>query len=241
MKRFFALLLAMLMLTGLMPVSAAASSEDSPAYAPETSTEVDVDSRYDYRAIFDLDNTRYDGRIWTDKTVAAEDLKYTGNVREVQDEVISDHSGAVTVTLDEGEDFLVSYSALASTTSVLSETASPIDLVLVLDMSPMSNSQNGKLASMLSAVESAAESIMGLNENNRVAVVAFSSQAKVLLPLGRYESVDMSSSGQTGLTTTVTCTYLEEGETQTGTETFVVSYQNGRPSTNTRRWASTPA
>ena len=61
MKRFFALLLAVLMLTGLMPVSAAANSEDSPAYAPETSTEVDVDSRYDYRAIFDLDNTRYDG------------------------------------------------------------------------------------------------------------------------------------------------------------------------------------
>lgn len=229
MKRFFALLLAVFMLTGLMPVSAAASSEDSPAYTPETSTEVDVDSRYDYRAIFDLDNTRYDGRIWTDKTVAAGDLTYTGNVREVEDEVISDHSGAVTVKLDEGEDFLVSYSALASTTSVLSETASPIDLVLVLDMSPMSNSKDGKLASMLSAVESAAESIMGLNENNRVAVVAFSSQAKVLLPLGRYKSVDMSSSGQTGLTTTVTCTYLEEGKTQTGTETFVVSYQNGTP------------
>ena len=229
MKRFFALLLAVFMLTGLMPVSAAASSEDSPAYTPETSTSVDVDSRYDYRAIFDLDNTRYDGRIWTDKTVAAGDLTYTGNVREVQDEVISDHSGAVTVTLDEGEDFLVSYSALASTTSVLSETASPIDLVLVLDMSPMSNSQNGKLASMLSAVESAAASIMGLDENNRVAVVAFSSQAKVLLPLGRYKSVDMSSSGQTGQTTTVTCTYLEENQTQTGTETFVVSYQNGTP------------
>ena len=147
----------------------------------------------------------------------------------MEDEVISDHSGSVTVKLDEGEDFLVSYSALASTTSVLSETQSPIDLVLVLDMSPMSNSQNGKLASMLSAVESAAESIMGLDENNRVAVVAFSSQAKVLLPLGRYESVDMSSKGQTGQTTTVTCTYVEEGETQTGTETFVVSYQNGTP------------
>lgn len=229
MKRFFALLLAVFMLTGLMPVSAAASSEDSPAYTPETSTEVDVDSRYDYQAIFDLDNTRYDGRIWTDKTVSAGDLTYTGNVREVHDEVISDHSGAVTVTLDEGEDFLVSYSALASTTSVLSDTQSPIDLVLVLDMSPMSNSQNGKLASMLSAVESAAASIMGLDENNRVAVVAFSSQAKVLLPLGRYVSVDMSSSGQTGKTTTVTCTYLEENQTQTGTETFVVSYQNGTP------------
>ena len=53
----------------------------------------------------------------------------------MEDEVISDHSGAVTVTLDEGEDFLVSYSALASTTSVLSDTQSPIDLVLVLDKS----------------------------------------------------------------------------------------------------------
>ena len=130
----------------------------------------------------------------------------------------------------EGEDFLVSYSALASTTSVLSEEASPIDLVLVLDMSPMSNSQPGKLASMLGAVESVVKSIMGLDEDNRVAIVAFSSQAEVLLPLGRYDSVDMDpGTGTPSNATTVTCTYVKSGESAAETSSFDVSYQNGTP------------
>ncbi len=111
---------------------------------------------------------------------------------------------------------------------MLSETDAPIDLVLVLDLSPMSNSVSGKLDSMLRAVESAAAHMMDLNENNRVAIVAYSSQAVTLLPLGHYSSITMTrDTADPGQATAVTCTY-EQGET-TGCNTFHVSYQNGTP------------
>lgn len=235
-KRILAAALAVIMLLGAIPAAAADSgqgeSPDNPnpltVTAPTTAT--DVDSRYDYTKIFDLNNTRYDGRIWTDKTVSDSDLTYTGNVREYGQGEISDHTGRVTITKGSGEDFLVSYSALASTTTVLSETASPIDLVFVLDMSPMSNSAAGKLNSMLTAVEAAVEAMMGLNPNNRVGIVAYSSQAEVLLPLGHYTSVNLNpGSGAPGQSTTVTCTYVEKGATDARSNTFSVSYQLGTP------------
>ena len=103
---------------------------------------------------------------------------------------------------------------------MLSETDAPIDLVLVLDLSPMSNSVSGKLDSMLSAVESAAAHMMDLNENNRVAIVAYSSQAVKLLPLGHYSRITMTrDTAGPGQATAVTCTY-EQGGT-TGSNTFL--------------------
>ena len=201
--------------------------------SPETNritTAADVDSRYDYREIFDLSNTRYDGRIWTDKTVLDRDMTFYGNVHEIGEDEIVDHTGSVTVGMDRksGKNFLVCYSALAATTTVISETESPIDLVFVLDMSPMSNSAAGKLESMLDAVESASDEILKLNPNNRVAVVAYSSQAEVLLPLGHYDAIQMSpGTGEPSHMTTVTCQYTENGKSDT--KNFTVSYLNGTP------------
>lgn len=151
--------------------------------SPAPTTATDVDSRYDYTKIFDLNNTRYDGASGRTKrypTAISPIPATSGNTARG----ISDHTGRVTITKGSGEDFLVSYSALASTTTVLSETASPIDLVFVLDMSPMSNSAAGKLNSMLTAVEAAVEAMMGLNPNNRVGIVAYSSQAECCSRLG---------------------------------------------------------
>ena len=250
-KKIIAAVLAVVMLLGMIP--AAAANEEGEKFLPEEvslentifpdhyvtgqasvdptiKTAVDVDSRYDYQAIFDLNNTLYDGRIWTDKSVFDNNIVYSGNVHEEDGSDITDHSGKVTVEKKDDEAFLVSYSALASTTTVLSETKSPIDLVLVLDMSPMINSQPGKLDSMLTAVESAVTAMMGFNSNNRVAVVAYSSQAEVLLPLGRYTQVDMDpGDGSPSQATTVTCTYLKEGEDEMESQSFAVSYQNSTP------------
>lgn len=188
MKRLLPLVFALIMIMSIIPLPAMAAENRQPEGAVP-STSADGDTRYTYQDIFNLDNTRYDGRIWTDKTVSTGDLKYTGNVHELGDDKEYHDNNQVVVKKDEGEDFLVSYSALASTTTVLSETDSPIDLVMVLDLSPMSNSESGKLDSMLRAVESATAHMMELNENNRVAIVAYSSQAETLLPLGHYASV----------------------------------------------------
>ena len=227
MKRFLAVLLAVSMIVSVFPLTASATGDPTETSQSSASAVADADTRYTYQSIFDLDNTRYDGRIWTDKTVSTGDLTYTGNVRELGDDQYHDINQVV-VEKGEGEDLLVSYSALASTTTVLSETDAPIDLVLVLDLSPMSNSVSGKLDSMLRAVESAAAHMMELNENNRVAIVAYSSQAVTLLPLGHYSSITMTRDGAPpSQATAVTCDY-EQGGT-TGSNTFHVSYQNGTP------------
>ena len=228
MKRFLAVLLAVSMIVSVFPLTASATDDPTETSQSSASAVADADTRYTYQSIFDLNNTRYDGRIWTDKTVSTGDLTYTGNVRELGDDKQYHDNNQVVVKKCEGEDLLVSYSALASTTTVLSETDAPIDLVLVLDLSPMSNSVSGKLDSMLRAVESAAAHMMALNENNRVAIVAYSSQAVTLLPLGHYSSITMTrDDADPSQATAVTCTY-EQGET-TGNKTFHVSYQNRTP------------
>lgn len=117
---------------------------------------------------------------------------------------------------------------MASSTSVINLTDSPLDLVLVFDLSPMSNSKAGKLASMLSAVESAVEHVLAANPNNRVAIVAYSSQAETLLPLGHYDRVSVTNgSGAPTRATTVTCSYSKDGISNS--HTFNVSHQNGTP------------
>ena len=226
MKKFLSFMLAVILTLGLMPYAASASAEAAPQAPAVSASAADADTRYTYEEIFNLNNTRYDGRIWTDKTVSAGDLTYEGNVHE-QD---GSSKGSVTVELDKavGESFLVSFSAMASTTSVINLTDSPLDLVLVLDLSPMSNSKEGKLASMLSAVESAVEHVLAANPNNRVAIVAYSSQAEILLPLDHYDSVSVTKGdGIPSHATTVTCSYSKGGTGKANT--FNVSYQNGTP------------
>ena len=226
MKQFLSFVLAVILIIGLIPNTASALAEAVPQAPAVSASAADADTRYTYEEIFNLNNTRYDGRIWTDKTVSAGDLTYEGNVHE-QD---GSSKGSVTVELDEaeGESFLVSFSAMASTTSVINLTDSPLDLVLVLDLSPMSNSKEGKLASMLSAVESAVEHVLAANPNNRVAIVAYSSQAEILLPLDHYDSVSVTKgAGAPSQATTVTCSYSTDGTGKANT--FNVSYQNGTP------------
>lgn len=225
MKRLLSCILALIMIISIVPITAMAS-ENTDVVTDDQNVVADKDSRYDYTAIFDLNNTRYDGRIWTDKTVSAGNLTFWGNVHELGADNVYDNSSNVTVEKGDGEEFLVSYSALASTTTVISETDAPIDLVMVLDLSPMSNSQAGKLDSLLSAVQSAATHIMDLNANNRVAIVAYSSQAEILLPLGHYDSIVMSRDGvAASQATKVTCTYVDDGTTQSNT--FQVAKQSG--------------
>ena len=231
-KRMLAALLAAVMMISVFPSAAFAveGDGDNPDVPAAPAVVSDVDSRYDYQRIFDDDSTRYDGRIWTDKSVLTGDIVYSGNVHEYDESPISDGSGQVTVELDEnnGEDFLVSYSALASTTSVINQSQSPIDMVLVLDLSPMSNSAAGKVDALLTAVQEAIDSMIAANPQNRVAVVAYSSQAEILLPLGIYTDVGFAYSGSPTQQSTVTCTYVPDNGSQgEQTQTFTIARSNG--------------
>lgn len=72
-------------------------------------------------------DTRNVGRIWTDKTVSDSDIALTGSISE---------------TIAKGDsDFLIGYSALSSTARITGQSVTPLDIVLVLDLSG-SMSQN---------------------------------------------------------------------------------------------------
>ena len=65
--------------------------------------------------------TEFSGRVWADKTVTTNDQTFSGDVG--------------TITVQNDSDFLVTYSALATTQSITGEAQSPLDVVFVVDFS----------------------------------------------------------------------------------------------------------
>lgn len=130
--------------------------------------------------------TEFSGRVWADKTVTTADQTFSGDVG--------------TIIVQNDSDFLVTYSALATTQSITGEAQSPVDVVFVVDFSGsmisngMDNGQS-RLANLLDALNSSIKTLMEANEYNRVAVVCYSGKpddsvyaSKVLLPLNHYSS-----------------------------------------------------
>ncbi|MDM8126410.1 hypothetical protein, partial [Mediterraneibacter glycyrrhizinilyticus] len=95
--------------------------------------------------------TEFSGRVWADKTVTTADQTFSGDVG--------------TITVQNDSDFLVTYSALATTQSITGEAQSPLDVVFVVDFSGsmISNGMdNGKsrLANTLDALNSSVKTLM---------------------------------------------------------------------------------
>lgn len=125
----------------------------------------------------DNSSTRYAGRVWTDKTVYTEDATFTGDV------------GNVTVQND--SDFLVAYSALATTQNITGKSSVPVDVVFVIDnsnsMDAELNNQQTRLEATVAAVNTSIAAVMDSHPDSRVAVVVYGSSAHTLLPLGHYD------------------------------------------------------
>lgn len=137
--------------------------------------------------------TEFSGRVWADKTVTTVDQKFSGDVGN-------------DVTVQNDSDFLVTYSALATTQSITGEAQSPVDVVFVVDFSGsmISNAMEdneSRLANLLDALNSSIKTLMEANEYNRVAVVRYSGLPKqntnrtvtasqVLVSLGHYDVKD---------------------------------------------------
>lgn len=72
-------------------------------------------------------STQYTGRIWTDKSVFTDGVTLPGSGEEV---------GGGDIVVEQGDsDFLVGLSALSSTSNMTTQSATPLDIVLVLDTS----------------------------------------------------------------------------------------------------------
>ncbi len=187
-KRVLSIVLCITMILSCIPiVSMTAFGATGYVYkggAGEKLSDLDTSSKYS-ESLGDNASTEYAGRVWTDKSVYTDDATF--NVFG---------GGTTTIKLNEeqnGEDFLVAYSALASAQSISGQTQAPVDVVLIIDISgSMSNNESNmdnnksRIYNTVQAANNAIEKIMSINENNRVAVVAFSSTGEVLLPLDSY-------------------------------------------------------
>ena len=182
------ILTVIMVLEMILPCSLATFAAPVNEYKGGAGTKVsdrDTSTKYS-ESLGDNVSTEYAGRIWTDKSVYTDDVTYD-----------TFGGGKETVVLNAGdnlgEDFLITYSALATTQSVSGQTQAPIDVVLIIDISgSMSNSSSNmdnnksRIFNAVQAANNAIEKLMQLNPYTRVSVVAFSSNAQVLLPLDRY-------------------------------------------------------
>lgn len=173
-----ATILVVALVIGLVP------NQTVQVLAADRTSDLSTVTKYT-ESLGDNASTEYAGRIWTDKTVYTEDAVLTG------------YSGS-SQTVEKGEDdFLVSFSALATSQSISGEEQAPIDVVFIIDISGSMSNQNSAMTNSagqtysrikftIDAVNDAIDEIMALNPHTRVGVVGFSSSAVTLLPLDRY-------------------------------------------------------
>lgn len=146
----------------------------------EVSAASDSSTSTDYTwSLGNSTSTLYNGRVWTDKSVSAqEEVSFTGEVKE---------------TVQKGDsDFLVTYSALATSTLESGKSNVPVDVVFVIDnsnsMNKALNNSQTRLAATIDAVNSSIDTIMNSNPESRVAVVIYGLSPRTILPLGHYSS-----------------------------------------------------
>lgn len=162
MKRL-RLLLLFVVLLALAPTTALAATLADPSSASTWRN-------------WGLENsTQNVGRIWTDKTVSAEDIVLTGA------------GGDKIISKNKDSDFLTAFSAISSTSNLRETATEPLDIVLVLDASGSMDDPMGRTDSTkrIDALKAAANSfideiaarnagISKADQRHSVAVVKFS-------------------------------------------------------------------
>lgn len=142
----------------------------------------------------EVSSTRYAGRVWTDKSVTTEPtVTFTGT----GDSGTETNNFSFTRSVE--GDFLVTYSALATSQQITQLPKIPVDVVFVLDFSGSMNwgtrseqvdgntdeegKANSRLLAMVNALNKSIDTLVQDNENNRIGIAVFNGKAMTLLPL----------------------------------------------------------
>ena len=146
-KRFKAALAAVLVLALSPLFGGAAFAEDSSAttYSGNKTAVTDPSTIWDWQGLIENDTSSV-GRIWTDKTVSDNEISKNG----------------VTVSKENGADFLTALTALSSTSNLSDTATTPLDIVLVLDASGSMNDPmgSGDTTKRIVALQNAANSFI---------------------------------------------------------------------------------
>ena len=146
-KRFKAALAAVLVLALSPLFGGAAFAEDSSAatYSGNKTAVTDPSTIWDWSGLIKSDTSSV-GRIWTDKTVSDGEISKNG----------------VTISKENGADFLTALTALSSTSNLSDTATTPLDIVLVLDASGSMDDAmgSGDKTKRIDALKSAANSFI---------------------------------------------------------------------------------
>ena len=156
-QRFGAMVLAAVLVLGMVPATGVSAAGNIGTVHkiedPETLTRP--------QAIYG-DNTLNAGKITVGKSVSKDAITVDGHQ----------------IGLIDDNNFLVTISQTAQVMGLSSETKIPVDVVFVLDTSG-SMEDNERAESLVTAANSAIKTLMETNDQNRVAVVTFSSAAQM--------------------------------------------------------------
>ena len=145
-KRFKAALAAVLVLALSPLFGGAAFAEGSSAatYSGNKTAVTDLSTIWDWSGLIKSDTSSV-GRIWTDKTVSDGEISKNG----------------VTISKENGADFLTALTALSSTSNLSDTATTPLDIVLVLDASgSMDDAMGGDDTKRIATLKSAANSFI---------------------------------------------------------------------------------
>ena len=146
-KRFKVVLAAVLVLALSPLFGGTALAEDSSAttYSGNKTAVTDPSTIWDWQGLIENDTSSV-GRIWTDKTVSDNEISKNG----------------VTISKENGADFLTALTALSSTSNLSDTATTPLDIVLVLDASGSMNDPmgGGDTTKRIAALQSAANSFI---------------------------------------------------------------------------------
>lgn len=169
-----------LMLCAALPAGAESTGKlaDTATYDSYTST------------LGEADSTLYNGRVWSDKTVSTDEITFNGTV---PGENGTSENVSYTYKTEENEDFLVTFSTLATSTEVTHLPKIPVDVVYVLDFSAsmtwgtnsqaVENQSSSRIAALVKALNESIYQLQQDNPDNRVGVVYFNRIGNVWMEL----------------------------------------------------------
>ena len=131
----------------------------------------------------------FDGLDEYDLTTG-EKIKYYVTEDPVKNYDVTYNQDTKTITNTYNQDIKGEITKKQIVTTESTDTA-PLDVVFVLDVS-RSMEDNNKGSNMVSAVNSAMNTILNSNSENKVGIVTFSDSSSTLLPLGRYTAYSNS-------------------------------------------------
>lgn len=184
---------------------ALANTDGATNYVADTST---ADA---YKKIFGMPgnagsetiSTRYSGRVWADKSVSAGDSVSFSGVDENGD------GTAYSLEKKYGGDFLVTYSAMATSQEITQLPKIPVDVVFVLDFSGSMNwgqstqetvagsdeyaRSQSRLQAMVDSLNTTIATLVEDNPENRIGIAVFNGTASTLLELTEARNINAPS------------------------------------------------